>query len=158
MKDTKFRAWHKERKCMLRVRAITFNNNETIHPTEVYAVMTIDQDGNLEDNNYPGDVILMQYTGLKDEDDKEICEGDVLKYTRKKWYCPDHPDHDKDVEEICLVYWDDEKHGFCNDIRDETGRIYASGRLGFEDKRAEAIIIEIIGNIYENPELLKEKK
>ena len=101
--------------------------------------------------------ILMQYTGLKDKNGKEVYEGDILKYTRKKWYCPDHPEHDKDLKETCLVYWDDEKYGFCNDARDETGRIYASGHLGFEDRRAESVIIEIIGNIYENPELLEKK-
>ena len=73
--------------------------------------------------------ILMQFTGLTDKNGKEIYEGDIVRTTG--W-----PDGDP-------VYWVDGR--FCvgqpSNLADFLGSI-AEG-------------CEIIGNIYENPELLK---
>ena len=67
------------------------------------------------------DYILMQYTGLKNKNGKEICEGDIL----------------KDKYGVHILYSLQEyirkRHNWLEDDN-----------------------YEIIGNIYENPELLKE--
>ena len=73
--------------------------------------------------------ILMQYTGLKEKSGKEIYEGDILS--------GDFPD---------LVFWDDDK-----------GQWGLRNSENFDDTLWEIIRDnnpEIIGNIYENPELL----
>ena len=108
------------------------------------------------------DLVLMQSTGLKDKNGKEIFEGDILKFN-DEWneYC--HEGYvDGSVEginfvevvkgEACFefgktrypesslfIYMEDEHLSFAELVKDKD--------FGFE----------IIGNIYENPELLEDK-
>lgn len=83
------------------------------------------------------DAKLMQSTGLKDKDGKEVFVGDIIKCTRG-----------------CLheVY-----------IEKEYGGTYFGGMpavylKGLREGYAWTEHEEIIGNIYENPELLEENK
>ena len=80
------------------------------------------------------DIILMQSTGLVDKNDKEVFVGDIIKCTRG---CP----HE--------VYLEKEYGGT---YIGGMPAIYLKGiREGYAWTGAE----EIIGNIYENPELLE---
>ncbi len=80
-------------------------------------------------------VIIMQNTGLKDKNGKEIYEGDIVQ-----------SDIDKEDKSIIVVVFKDGSfklksnvnEGYCNDYN--------------------CMIREVIGNIYENPELIKENK
>ena len=75
---------------------------------------------------------LMQFTGLKDKNEKEIYEGDIVAFWNRTW----------SVECPGLAYG-------CY-LKDELeGRKLDSGFDG---------ILEVIGNIYENPELIKKEK
>lgn len=76
------------------------------------------------------DAEIMQYTGLKDKNGKEIYEGDVVKYDFK-W-------HKKDDEIGRLGEIFMEEYMWCVDE-------HSINRISN---------VEIIGNIYENPELL----
>ena len=76
-----------------------------------------------------GDIALMQFTGLKDKNGKEIYEGDIVK---------------TDNEMPFIVKYDN------------TCCAFLWGNYYFED-RVEERQVEVIGNIYENPELLNDK-
>ena len=83
------------------------------------------------------EIELMQSTGLIDKNGEEIFEGDVLLT------------YDG---ELAKVYWDDVLAGWFVDF------IYETAELSeVADLQSSRSICKIIGNIYENPELLEEK-
>ena len=84
-------------------------------------------------------VKLMQYTGLKDKNSKEIYEGDII---RLKHHI------DKRINVVGKVVFLSEQASF--GIIDDLGQEYPLFRNTTEQ-------IEIIGNIYENSELLAGK-
>lgn len=86
-----------------------------------------------------------QYTGLTDKNGKKIFEGDILGVTN------DDPDYDY----ITKVYLDCDT--LCVDVQ---GQDYDYTSIGFaiEIWDDECDQVEIIGNIYDNTELLKEKE
>lgn len=125
----KFRAWLKEEYRMTDVREITFIDGE------VYLISDV------TDFYAYKEFKLMQFTGLKDKNDKEIFEGDIVKY-KIGW--------NTFTEEVA---YDKNFAGF--GVMDA----YADAIFSF-GKLAEVIdlnSLEAVGNIYENPELLEGK-
>ncbi len=88
-------------------------------------------------NDPKTEYIVMQFTGHKDKTGKEICEGDIIVNTQL--------DKVRNIERIRskrIVEWRQSSMGIglnLGMVRDATTHI------------------KIIGNIYENPELLKTK-
>ena len=76
--------------------------------------------------------VLMQYTGLKDKNSTEIYEGDIIKWRSE--YNPEHGEHTDSV-----VF----ETGFWN-LTPWIFELYAT------------VDREVIGNIYQHPELLEE--
>ena len=97
---------------------------------------------------------VCQYTGLRDENDVMIFEGDILEYTRTKWHEPTSRDNGKDLVDYCEVYYDTDRASFRYRHFDTNKKIIGSGLLFFNDMRAEDNLIEVIGNIHDNPEIL----
>lgn len=89
----------------------------------------------------------MQYTGLKDKNSKEIYEGDIVLQT--------HP-HPDDKDDVALV-----KYG---EHISADPHHYGGWTIGFYAGDPEAAFsllekenrFEVIGNIYENPELIQQ--
>ena len=130
----KFRVWLTDIDQMLRVKALVFEKDKT------RCVCGYSFDFYLEDEN----ATIMQSTGLKDKNDKEIFEGDIITDGHTLGVLRNH--------QTLGFYMVDEKgkENFLSDTADTEG---------FEEaKEFMKNTIEIIGNIYENPELLEDYK
>ena len=127
MREIKFRAWLKEDKKMENVKTMDFTDktirclkkNEFIN---AYLLRRVSFD----------DVELMQYTGVKDKNGKEIYEGDIVIL------------NDAEEENRCIVKY---KYG---------SYILVDGDLREDLSNVEAKFLEVVGNIYENKNLLEE--
>ena len=97
-----------------------------IYPIEV---------GDLYKNNEVIPETIGQFTGLYDREGKEIFDGDILRFGNSQ-------------SGVCEVKWDESIAAFCIRFyfKDEIGSRPLGGGVEFA----------IIGNIHDNPELLKE--
>lgn len=135
MSLSRYRAWDKE-------------NDRMIYPSNNDVYFNLTDDGiSIEDlalEPYDGvfpllDSALMQSTGLKDKNGVEIYEGDIVKVTN-------HPFQKKEdsagieIDGDYLIGWSD--HNLT----------WLAGDLLLYQLKP---YIEVIGNIYENPELLE---
>ena len=150
MREIKFRAWLKEKKEMIDnarpdffCKQLHYLRGNSAGGQDVLGVST-------------EDIELMQYTGLKDKNNKEIYEEDIVKLRANhgigviKYY--------EIYEGDVLSNGNDEKP---YKVIFENGSFRAEFEGDFEEYSFYLIDIvaqhcEIVGNIYENPELLKE--
>ena len=107
-----------------------------------YNASVIDTDGYTFEEDNP--FIVEQYTGLKDKNGKEIYEGDIVRcYSRKK------------LLGEYQVIWNEDCGGFeCESLKplvDGGDRMLKDVRVFNEI----SIQFRVIGNIHENPELMK---
>ena len=123
MREIKFRAWHKEKKIMGEVLGIDILHKEIFFSNGDVNYCEI------SDFKY---IELMQYTELKDKNEKEIYEGDIVILHNGKY----------------KVIFNTEEARFV--LRDDEFEM----NIPFTNNNNERM--EIVGNIYENPELLGE--
>ena len=129
MREIKFRAWDKEKKIIVDVYSINGTTNGSIF-IEYY---------NNDDEKITSlfdDFEIMQYTGLKDKNGKEIYEGDVINNYGHKYV-------------ITYIYG-----GFTLSSPNDLNRYYEALAEPYATPMDES---EIIGNRFENPELLDEE-
>lgn len=126
-REIKFRAWDSDDSKMLHA----FEEGYRIMYNEDYGTMFCGGHNSAGDWNEP---ILMQYTGLKDKNGVEIYEGDVLEHN-----------YDKGLMKWVVCY----ENG-CFGIKNGNllTKFYPIDSASFFTSRV------IIGNIYQNPELL----
>lgn len=108
MREIKFRAWDKESKTMI---YDTFPNG--LSSSDILARWNPEW--------------IMQYTGLKDKNGKEIYEGDILK----------------------------QAGGFIFKVGFKDGKFMLDNEVGKDWEIANMGWLFVIGTIYQNPELLK---
>jgi len=158
MREIKFRAWHK-------------GNNEWVEVTKHFG---LDGDGNMYLVSMLKPIVLMQSTGLFDKNGKAIFEGDIIgeesvyhfieregwKPSTGNWKIIGEKSQNftgKGMEKyiagykLKLVEWKESSCGFepFSDSDDNCG--HCGGGLSPKS-------FEVIGSIYENPELLAQKK
>ena len=129
MREIKFREWETERKTMV------------IGEREDYD----DSVGFRFAHEEGGERILMQSTGMKDKNGNEIFDADIIKFSERS------------INGFVSTHT-------CRVFQSENGAWRVEGHPDFDTSyrtRRELYLIrkicEVIGNIYENPELLKEE-
>lgn len=158
---TRFRAWNKATKEMYGaddIIAINFEEKEICVQT-IYFEQGLPDSRDLDYYDFD-DIVLMQSTGLRDKNDREIFEGDILKFN-DEWeeYCYEGY---IDGSSYGVNYVEIEKETTCfgfgktkipesslfNLVNDE--------HLTFKELITDTSFeFEIIGNIHTNPELLE---
>jgi len=124
MRDIKFRAWNTMSGHMWPLQRMNFINGQLLY---VGSNMPTPKE-------YKDKYIVMQYTGLKDKNGKEIYESDILK---------------DEFGRVDLVYWVEDGARFTMRQKNKkTGYFVVVNHLSEE----------VIGNIYENPELWEISK
>lgn len=177
MREIKFRAWDKKKK-----KIVSHDRLFRLDCSNEYPFLPLLLNW-YSDSIKPFDVVIMQYTGLKDKNGKEIYEGDILKTTERQ-FKSEWPAYDaeleKETEILFVAEFIEGGYGFKNHFNKENLEGYARHttiygnqyRWYFSDGKTRAFAhfnhhdfarrdfveynnFEVIGNIYENPELLK---
>ena len=127
----KYRAWDSAKKEMFK---------DTFAITESGQVVVVEQESVASSPDYVfvDHLVIIQSTGLKDKNDKEIFEGDILDYKGRK----------------ALVRWHGSYASFIYRFVDELQK----RKTEWKPLYLAYMKCEIIGNIYENPELLEDKE
>ena len=133
-REIKFRAYLKEEKKMVNVETIDFSE-KSIQYLEKNEIIDI----YLLRTKFLEDIELMQYTRIKDKNGKEIYEGDILKYNFP---------FDGRLKHVSPVKFLETEASF--GIKDIYGNEIPLYRITANN------YFEVIGNIYENPELLED--
>ena len=132
MRELKFRAWDKHEKKF--IYKFLMSSTDDKDSDDWTCPLTLgEHNGHTEWLNND-QLIISQYTGLKDKNEKPIYEGDILRY----------------ADTVCVVEFEEKYARFIlRDMSDDFPLSFDARLLAD---------MEIIGNIHENPELLKEAK
>jgi len=120
MREIKFRAWYANQEMHYGIAPI---DNK-------YYIFFETQKRNAHDLQINRAISIMQYTGLKDKNGKDIYEGDIVKHAT-----------DEGVYKVIF----------------EDGGFYVKNLFEYDFQTINEYPLEVIGNIYENPELLEEE-
>lgn len=132
MRKFKFRAWEKHMKEIIPVYNINFEDG-IINTDGAWRMFT--------------EIVLMQWTGLQDKNGVDIYEGDILRYPAKdNW--------ETDNFKSYAVFFDDRvEWGYKYKLSTKFNGCLCGGYPETDLRNIQRM--EIIGNIFENPELLK---
>lgn len=133
-REIKFRAWDKRNKKMLKVAGV-----ELISGREIVSVGTLLPDEVVYGKVNGSNLSLMQYTGIHDKNGREIYEGDIVHAYDQE---PDRDEPDYRGSEATGIV---EFNGSMFMLDDDIVLDYPP-------------ILEVIGNIFENTEMLEEEQ
>lgn len=144
-REIKFRAWDGERMHKISgqgLHLVLWND-----PTRIAWGVYDASEARVADSQYGG--VLMQYTGLKDKDGREIYEGDIVVADRYPFFNEGVPGY------VGVIEWAHGAWYYGLECVNKKLRGNAIGdQLGADGKKVTEF--RIIGNIYENPELLTQ--
>ena len=154
MSPLKFRAWHKEQKLMSHIFTLEDLLEEqgiSFYPHKISSSGLCSMYGHIEE------LEIMRFTELTDKNGKEIYEGDIIKdcflrpFLRPQvWVVP------YIVSLVSCCGWNARLIGCIDENTNEFVRLRHQNRVQ-DEWVAHSKDYEVIGNIYENPELVKDK-
>ena len=134
MREIKFRAWYKPKRVICKVTAVDW----------LYQKININYIPEGEDyegyNDSWQNFVLMQFTGLKDKNGKEIYEDDIVIF---QFY---------HVKRVGKVFYERGSFWLIDDPKAEPGTFGHQFLSRYRDSK-----LEVIGNIWETPSLWKGK-
>jgi uncharacterized phage protein (TIGR01671 family) len=130
----RFRVWDKKGKEMFRVIMLSF-------PVGRDEIIVSGRGGSISLHGHKEEKYLLQYTGLKDKNGKEIYEGDMVLVYRT----------DGDIFKGAVEY---NPEFALFEITQIKYRSLDAIDISLVDSRTREL--EVIGNVYENPELLRK--
>jgi len=133
-REIKFRAWDKYTSKMLEQEGVS-GSNSCISFLDFY----YDDSENRNFGSVINDLILMQFTGLLDKNGKEIFENDIIVLSHPCWSVK------------CIVKYDNQLACY---VLESFEKIDKGVRKSFLHIYQEDLNYKVIGNIYQNPELL----
>ena len=146
MREIKFRVWAKPWKWMDFPTSISIDDSGHIEGVRGYG-----------DDYADGDFEMMQFTGLKDKNGREIYEGDLFEH-RFGYTVFDDVIHEEMGTEYGAVVLEDGQFGVkipALGVYNLYGLLLRDGHLD-DMPKDDLFVMKIAGNIYENPELMEE--
>ncbi|NBA63512.1 YopX family protein [Enterococcus mundtii] len=128
----KFRAWDKKNKSMHEVELIDFSDN--------IGYLSI-ENGRGDWYSFEVDTILMQSTGLKDKNGVEIFDGDIVAVENHPFQRKEDSGAGIEIEGNYVVGWNQHDLTWC------AGDLLLARLKPY---------VRVIGNMYENSEILKQ--
>ncbi|ERK50118.1 YopX family protein [Leptotrichia sp. oral taxon 879] len=164
MREIKLRAWLKEEKKMVNVETMDFTDKSIQYLKKNEFINAY-----LSRRMIFDDIELMQYTGLKDANSKEIYEGDILLYVNENGVFLQEIGFGGDERE-CTEFLNGFKivNGYAlehdvafSELKEFTKNIVLKNNIPYENDGIDDFLYDgwwVIGNIYEHPELLEENR
>ena len=157
MREIKFRAYHKERKEIFEIASIDFEEKKAALMNGIIKLLNVDFK----------QFELLQYTGLKDENSKEIYEGDILLsvnengvFLQEIGFGGDEREYTEFLDGFKIV------NGYAleydvtfSELKEFTKNIVLKNNIPYENDGIDDFLYDgwwVIGNIYENKNLLEE--
>lgn len=137
MREIKFRAWNKDE---IDWEPVPFIITEGLNPTKIIGFLDENEGQCLLEDGHA----IVQYTGLKDKNGREIYEGDIYSYELYKVFVSGGNVEESTGKGFDVVEYKD-------------GAFYHGDELLADVIEYDALL-EYEGNIYENPELLEVSK
>ena len=116
---------------------------------QIYRWVALDWFIMAEEREFPVNYAVQQFTGLLDSNNKEIFEGDVLAFKEGDWLRGQDG-----LDDRLEVFWDVKNSKFGINFFSKHGGEGYTGKSEYLSSYAKKT--QIIGNIFENPELLNQ--
>ena len=164
MREIKFRAWLKEEKKMVNIETMDFTEKsiQYLKKSEIINAYLLRRVGF-------NDIELMQYTGTKDKNNKEIYEGDILLsvnengvFLQEIGFGDDEREYTEFLDGFKIV------NGYAleydvtfSELKEFTKNIVLKNNIQYENDGIDDFLHDgrwVIGNIYENKNLLEENE
>ena len=139
-REIKFRAWDNANKKMI----------HPPHPVDSNPGESMTFDGRTYHNGVYQDYTFLQFVGLQDRKGVDIYEGDIIKHGR---IASDRDNIGREFSQISYVYYSEERTMFYLTLPGYEQ--FNDGAITIKTINGKNQVFEVIGNIYENPELIK---